>query len=94
MLTSVTTGPPKRRCRCLSGISRATRPAREPRARPDQRGVAISAVPLVSMGGVMGAAAAVWKGRPTALLERFDIWRWAEMVSSVQTATVGRAAGR
>ena len=77
MLTSGTTGPPKRvpvPFRHFAG----DRPANS--RPPDQRGVAISAVPLVSMGGVMGAAAAVWKGRPTALLERFDIWRWAEMV--------------
>ena len=77
MLTSGTTGPPKRVPVAYELFARE----RPNNLRlPGQRGVAISAVPLVSMGGVMGAAAAVWKGRPTALLERFDIWRWAEMV--------------
>ena len=77
MLTSGTTGPPKRVPVAYELFARQ-RPT--DLRRPDQRGVAISAVPLVSMGGVMGAVAAVWKGRPTALLERFDIWRWAAMV--------------
>ena len=77
MLTSGTTGPPKRVP--VSYRHFAGDPPANPRP-PGQRGVAISAVPLVSMGGVMGAAAAVWKGRPTALLERFDIWCWAELV--------------
>lgn len=77
MLTSGTTGPPKRVPVAYERFARE-RPAN---LRPQgQRGVAISAVPLVSMGGVMGAAAAVWKGRPTALMERFDVWRWAELV--------------
>ena len=77
ILTSGTTGPPKRvpvPYRHFKGEMPSN-----PRP-PGQRGTAISAVPLVSMGGVMGAAAAVWRGRPTALMERFDIWRWAELV--------------
>ena len=77
MLTSGTTGPPKRVPVAYRLFARQDPADLRP---PDQRGVAISAVPLVSMGGVMGAATAVWKGRPTALMERFDIWRWAEMV--------------
>ncbi len=77
MLTSGTTGPPKRVPVAYALFARERPTGMRP---PDQRGVAISAVPLVSMGGVMGAAAAVWKGRPTALLERFDIWRWAQLV--------------
>ena len=77
MLTSGTTGPPKRVPVAYELFARERPDDLRP---PGRRGVAISAVPLVSMGGVMGAAAAVWKGRPTALLERFDIWRWAEMV--------------
>ena len=77
ILTSGTTGPPKRvpvKYRFFAG----ERPGK-PRP-PGQRGVAISAVPLVSLGGVLGAAAAAWRGRPTVLMERFDIWRWAETV--------------
>ena len=77
MLTSGTTGPPKRVPVAYALFAQERPTGLRP---PDQRGVAISAVPLVSMGGIMGAAAAVWKGRPTALLERFDIWRWAELV--------------
>ena len=77
MLTSGTTGPPKRVPVAYALFARERPTGLRP---PNQRGVAISAVPLVSMGGVMGAAAAVWKGRPTALLERFDIWRWAQLV--------------
>ncbi|MDE0364851.1 MAG: fatty acid--CoA ligase family protein [Gammaproteobacteria bacterium] len=77
ILTSGTTGPPKR-VPVAYRFFASERPVK-PRP-PGQRGVAISAVPLVSLGGVLGAAAAAWRGRPTVLMERFDIWRWAETV--------------
>ena len=81
ILTSGTTGPPKRIPVEYAQFARKQPP--ELRA-VGERGAAISAVPLMSLGGVMGATEAIWRGRPTALMERFDVWRWAELVREYQ----------
>jgi acyl-coenzyme A synthetase/AMP-(fatty) acid ligase len=77
VLTSGTTGPPKR-IPVSYDLLRGTPPT-SPRE-PWKRGVNIAAVPLVSIGGVVGMTQSVWRGRPTALMERFDVRRWAELV--------------
>ena len=81
MLTSGTTGKPKRIPASYRLFDRETPPPLKP---VDERGVSIGAVPLATVGGITGAVNSVWRGRPTALMHRFDVWRWAEMVRKYQ----------
>ena len=86
ILTSGTTGPPKRIPLTYDALS--GEPPVEPR--PSwERGVSINAVPLVSIGGATGAVSTVWRGRPTALMDRFDVWRWAELVHEHKPRRLG-----
>ncbi|WP_374193329.1 class I adenylate-forming enzyme family protein [Mycolicibacterium sp. S2-37] len=83
MLTSGTTGPPKRvdltydmLSRSVIGVDFAHAPA--PSA--PRRGVAIVNSPLVHIGGVFRVLLCVTEARPFVLLERFDLDRWADAV--------------
>jgi acyl-CoA synthetase (AMP-forming)/AMP-acid ligase II len=83
MLTSGTTGPPKRidltydmLARSVIGTDFDVAPSpTEPR-----RGVAIVNAPLVHIGGVFRVLQCVCEARPFALLDRFDLDRWADAV--------------
>jgi acyl-CoA synthetase (AMP-forming)/AMP-acid ligase II len=81
MLTSGTTGPPKRidltyDMLALSVMGRDPGPApTEPR-----RGVAIVNAPLVHIGGVFRVLQCITEARPFVLLERFELDRWADAV--------------
>jgi acyl-CoA synthetase (AMP-forming)/AMP-acid ligase II len=83
MLTSGTTGPPKRidltydmLARSVSGTDFDVAPSpTEPR-----RGVAIVNAPLVHIGGVFRVLQCVCEARPFALLDRFELDRWADAV--------------
>ncbi|MET0421840.1 MAG: fatty acid--CoA ligase family protein [Acidimicrobiia bacterium] len=86
ILTSGTTGRPKRVPLSYDALKGAPPP--EPRA-PWKRGVSINAVPLVSIGGATGAVGTVWRGRPTALMDRFDVWKWAELVKEHRPRRLG-----
>ncbi|ODT88530.1 MAG: hypothetical protein ABS78_06720 [Phenylobacterium sp. SCN 70-31] len=77
VLTSGTTGPPKRIAVSFDEF-RGEFP--ENLWQRTRRGVAITAVPLVSIGGATSMVQSVWRGRAIALMERFDIWKWAELV--------------
>lgn len=80
ILTSGTTGPPKR-----VPVSYDTLRSSPPKSGAvTSPGASIGSVPLVTLGGVMGTVATLWRGRPTELMERFDIWRWAELVKKYQ----------
>ncbi|MGO4443165.1 class I adenylate-forming enzyme family protein [Mycobacterium sp. 2YAF39] len=83
MLTSGTTGPPKRIDLTYDMLARSVigtdfdvaPPPTEPR-----RGVAIVNAPLVHIGGVFRVLQCVCEARPFALLERFELDRWADAV--------------
>ena len=83
MLTSGTTGPPKRidltydmLARSVIGTDFDSAPSpTEPR-----RGVAIVNAPLVHIGGVFRVLQCVSEARSFALLDRFELDRWADAV--------------
>jgi long-chain acyl-CoA synthetase len=81
MLTSGTTGPPKRidltydmLARSVMGIETSPAPTEL------RRGVAIVNAPLVHIGGVFRMLQCVTEARSFVLLERFDLERWADAV--------------
>ena len=83
MLTSGTTGPPKRidltydmLAHSVIGTDSDVAPSpTEPR-----RGVAIVNAPLVHIGGVFRVLQCVCEARPFVLLDRFELDRWADAV--------------
>ena len=84
ILTSGTTGRPKR-----VPLTYASLAQREPPERLTSPGAAINALPLVSIGGAMGVTGAIWRGRPLAVLDRFDVWKWAELVRRYKPRRIG-----
>src|SRR5262249_52772100 len=87
ILTSGTTGPPKRVPLSYESIDFS---GRSPAAGTGQsRGVAINALPLVSIGGALGVIGTVFRGRPIALMDRFDVRKWAELVREHRPRRLG-----
>jgi len=87
ILTSGTTGPPKRVPLSYESIDFS---GRSPGAETGQsRGVAINALPLVSIGGALGVIGTVFRGRPIALMDRFDVRKWAELVREHRPRRLG-----
>src|ERR1700754_2116957 len=83
MLTSGTTGPPKRVDLTYDMLAHSVMgPAgdRTPTPTELRRGVAIVNSPLVHIGGVFRIVQCVVEARPFVLLERFELDRWAEAV--------------
>src|ERR1700761_7745206 len=83
MLTSGTTGPPKRVDLSYDMLAHSVLGApAEQRSAPTElrRGVAIVNSPLVHIGGVFRILQCVADARPFVLLERFELDRWAEAV--------------
>ena len=83
MLTSGTTGPPKRVDLTYGMLARSVmgpEPADSPPPTELRRGVAIVNAPLVHIGGVFRVLQCVTEARPFVLLERFELNRWAEAV--------------
>jgi long-chain acyl-CoA synthetase len=83
MLTSGTTGPPKRVDLTYDMLAHSVLgPAdgRPPAPTELRRGVAIVNSPLVHIGGVFRVLQCVAEARPFVLLERFELDRWAEAV--------------
>jgi long-chain acyl-CoA synthetase len=44
------------------------------------KGAVINSLPLCSVGGALAILTAMWRGRPLAVMDRFDVRRWAELV--------------
>jgi len=83
MLTSGTTGPPKRIDLSYDMLARSVLgpdPGRAPAPTELRRGVAIVNAPLVHIGGVFRILQCVSEARPFVLLERFELDRWADAV--------------
>ncbi|MBB2991610.1 acyl-CoA synthetase (AMP-forming)/AMP-acid ligase II [Mycolicibacterium iranicum] len=83
MLTSGTTGPPKRVDLTYDMLARSVMgPDPESSAAPTQvrRGVAIVNSPLVHVGGVFRVLLCLAEARPFVLLPKFDLQQWAEAV--------------
>lgn len=83
MLTSGTTGPPKRVDLTYDMLAHSVMgPAgdRPPAPTELRHGVAIVNAPLVHIGGVFRVLQCVAEARPFVLLERFELDRWAEAV--------------
>ena len=91
MLTSGTTGPPKRidltydmLARSVIGTDFDVAPSP---TRP-RNGVAIVNAPLVHIGGVFRVLQCICEARPFALLDRFELHRWADAVRRHQPQAV------
>ncbi|MUL68082.1 AMP-dependent synthetase [Mycobacterium sp. CBMA 234] len=85
MLTSGTTGPPKRIDLTYDMLARSLM---GPAPTALRRGVAIVNAPLVHIGGVFRVLQCVTSGRSFALLDRFDLDRWADAVHRHRPAAV------
>jgi len=81
MLTSGTTGPPKRIDLTYDMLAVSVM-GREPGPPPTElrRGVAIVNAPLVHIGGVFRVLQCITEARSFVLLERFELDRWADAV--------------
>ena len=81
MLTSGTTGPPKRVDLTYDMLARSVM-GREPWATPTElrRGVAIVNSPLVHVGGVFRVLLCIAEARSFVLLPKFDLQRWSDAV--------------
>ena len=93
MLTSGTTGPPKRIDLSTVTLSRALLGAKyyeaTTRERPELRdGVAVVNSPLVHLGGLFRILQCVADGRRFVLLERFTVESWSEAVRTYRPRTV------
>ena len=86
MLTSGTTGPPKRIALRLSALeeSLASAARYESQDGPDaprlRSGVVLLPNPLVHGGGIFGAGGARYSARRISMMERFDVARWHQLV--------------
>lgn len=91
MLTSGTTGPPKRVDLSYDMLARSVmgrEPARAPAPTELRRGIAIVNSPLVHIGGVFRVLQCVAEARSFALLERFELNAWADAVRRHRPRTV------
>jgi acyl-CoA synthetase (AMP-forming)/AMP-acid ligase II len=91
MLTSGTTGPPKRIDLSYDMLARSVMgpdPGVAPAPTELRRGVAIVNSPLVHIGGVFRVLQCVAEARPFVLLERFELKAWAEAVRKHRPRTV------
>ena len=92
MLTSGTTGPPKRVPLTYETFDRTLSGAKyyEANAQPEVRlrsGVAIVNAPLVHLGGLFRVLQCVTDGRSFCLLDRFRVEQWADAVRRHRPAT-------
>jgi acyl-CoA synthetase (AMP-forming)/AMP-acid ligase II len=93
MLTSGTTGPPKRIDLSYLTLERVLAGAKHYEGNPDgslrlRSGVAVVNAPLVHLGGLFRVLQCVNDGRSFALLERFTVDAWADAVRRHRPATV------
>ncbi len=88
VLTSGTTGPPKRlpvSWETFVGLGGG------PDARPplSGRGAVILSLPVVTLGGLLSMARLVFGGRPLSMMERFDVHEWAALVREHRPRVIG-----
>jgi long-chain acyl-CoA synthetase len=91
MLTSGTTGPPKRVDLTYDMLAHSVlgpETGRPPVPTELRRGVAIINSPMVHIGGVFRVLQCVAEARPFVLLERFELNRWADAVRKHKPQTV------
>lgn len=91
MLTSGTTGPPKRVDLTYDMLARSVMgrdPENSPAPAKLRRGVAIVNSPLVHVGGVFRVLLCIAEARPFVLLPKFDLTRWADAVREHQPRAV------
>lgn len=95
MLTSGTTGPPKRVKlsydaleQSLAGVAHYQRGKGDGERRALRHGVAIISAPLVHVGGLWRTLLCIADARPIALLERFRVEPWLELVKRHRPKTV------
>lgn len=91
MLTSGTTGPPKRVDLSYDMLAHSVLgpdPQRSPAPTEVRGGVAIVNSPLVHIGGVFRVLQCVVRARPFVLLERFELAPWAAAVRKHRPRTV------
>lgn len=88
VLTSGTTGPPKRLPVSWDTFVRLGEgPAgRDP---VSGRGALILSLPLVTLGGLLSVTRLVFGGRPLSMLERFDVHAWAALVKEHRPKVIG-----
>jgi long-chain acyl-CoA synthetase len=86
MLTSGTTGPPKRIDLTYNMLARSV--ISGPTPTEPRRGIAIVNAPLVHIGGVYRVLQCVCEARPFALLDRFELNQWADAVRRHQPRAV------
>jgi len=86
MLTSGTTGPPKRIDLTYDMLARSVITSPAPTGL--RKGVAIVNAPLVHIGGVFRVLQCVCEARSFALLERFELNQWADAVRRHQPRAV------
>jgi acyl-CoA synthetase (AMP-forming)/AMP-acid ligase II len=83
MLTSGTSGPPKRIDLTYDMLARSVigpEPNHAPAPTELRQGVAIVNAPMVHIGGVFRVLQCVCEARPFALLDRFELNQWADAV--------------
>ncbi len=91
MLTSGTTGPPKRIDLSYDMLARSVMGAESdgaPAPAELRRGVAIVNSPLVHIGGVFRVLQCIAEARPFVLLEKFELDAWADAVRKHRPRTV------
>lgn len=91
MLTSGTTGPPKRVDLTYDMLARSVigrDPENAPAPTALRRGVAIVNSPLVHVGGVYRVLLCIAEARSFVLLAKFDLMRWADAVREHQPRAV------
>lgn len=95
MLTSGTTGPPKRIKlsydaleQSLASVAHYERGKGDGERRALRHGVAIISAPLVHVGGLWRTVLCIVDARPIALLERFRVEPWLELVKRHRPKTV------
>jgi long-chain acyl-CoA synthetase len=88
VLTSGTTGPPKRLPVAWDTFVEL---GGGPRGRDPEsgRGALILSLPLVTLGGLLSMARLVFGGRPMSMTERFDVHTWAALVKQHRPKVMG-----
>lgn len=96
MLTSGTTGPPKRIPiryqdfeEALLGAQDHITGSRVETPTKLRKGVVIVSLSLVHISGTWAVVMSAVDGRAVSLLERFDVWKWAELVKEHQSIAGG-----
>lgn len=95
MLTSGTTGPPKRVRLGYEQLNSSLRSADhysgvDPRSRSRlSNGVGVTATPMVHIGGLWGVLQALDSGRGTVMLERFQVEPWVSAVERYRPRATG-----